>query len=218
MRNKVKLTFSALLAALLWFAIAMQFYISVPNYLAHGRTTGGAIVQLLSYFTIQNNFLLALLLTLYVFAPKSKWGLFFAEPAVVTAMTVYISVVGLVYHFMLRDQFHGGGMLKLTNDIFHVVSPVAFVLYWALLIEKKQLQWRYAITWLIYPFIYFIYVMIRGGLSDYYPYNFLDVNKTGIRHVAITFVFLFAGFVFLNALFIFISRSLVRTHKTERTL
>lgn len=106
MANKLRITFAALLAIIIWVGIIMQFYISIPDYIEKGRTLGGAIVQLLSYFTIQSNFLLALLLSLLVIKPDSKWGRFFAAPHLIGAMAAYITIVGLVYHFMLRGQFH----------------------------------------------------------------------------------------------------------------
>lgn len=206
MKNKIRLTFAALLAVILWFGIILQFYISIPDYVEKGRTTGGAIVQLLSYFTIQTNFLLALLLTLLVLKPQSKWGRFFAEPYVIGAMEAYITIVGLVYHFMLRDQFHPVALFKVTSDIFHIVSPIAFVLFWLFLVKKTSIKWINTIFWLVYPLIYTIYILIRGALTGYYPYNFLDVTELGYGQVMINCGFLLVGFIILNALYISISR------------
>ena len=206
MKNKLKLTFAALLAILLWFGIVLQFYISVPDYLEKGRTLGGAIVQLLSYFTIQTNFLLALLLTLLVLKPLSKWGRFFAAPHVIGAMAAYITIVGLVYHFMLRDQFHPVALFKVTSDIFHIISPIAFIIFWLFLIDKTLIKWINTLLWLVYPLIYTIYILIRGALTGYYPYNFLDVTELGYARVMTNCGFLLVGFIILNALYILISR------------
>jgi hypothetical protein len=206
MKNKLQLTFAALLAITLWFGIVLQFYISIPDYLEKGRTLGGAIVQLLSYFTIQTNFLLALLLSLLVFKPESKWGRFFAQPYIIGAMAAYITIVGLVYHFMLRDQFHPVGLFKVTSDIFHIISPIAFVAFWLLLVKKTIIKWINTFLWLVYPLIYTIYILIRGALTDYYPYNFLDVTELGYSRVMVNCGFLLIGFIILNALYISISR------------
>ena len=67
----------AILAIMTWTGLCVQFYISTEKYMAQGRTFGGAIVQLLSYFTIQNNLLVALTITVLLLWPKSKWGRFF---------------------------------------------------------------------------------------------------------------------------------------------
>lgn len=206
MKNKLQLTFAALLAVTLWIGIVLQFYISIPDYLEKGRTLGGAIVQLLSYFTIQTNFLLALLLTLLVIKPQSKWGRFFAAPYVIGAMAAYITIVGLVYHFMLREQFHPVGLFKVTSDIFHIVSPIAFVVFWLVLVKKITIKWINVLLWLVYPLIYTIYILIRGAFTDLYPYNFLDVTELGYARVMSNCGFLLIGFIILNAVYILISR------------
>jgi len=205
MKSKLRITFAALLALLLWIGIVLQFYISIPDYIANGRTLGGAIVQLLSYFTIQSNFLLALLLSLLVLKPQSKWGRFFAAPHIISAMAAYITIVGLVYHFMLRTQFHPIGLFKVTSDIFHIVSPIAFVIFWMFLVDKTRIKWINTLLWLVYPLFYTIYILIRGALSGYYPYNFLEVNNLGYPKVMANCGFLLVGFIILNALYILIN-------------
>jgi len=206
MKSKLQITCAGLLAIILWLGIILQFYVSIPDYLEKGRTLGGAIVQLLSYFTIQTNFLLALLLTLLIFKPQSKWGRFFAQPYVIGAMAAYITIVGLVYHFMLRDQFHPVGLFKVTSDIFHIISPIAFVLFWIFLIKKTTIKWINTLWWLVYPLIYTIYILIRGALTNYYPYNFLDVAQISYTDVLSNCGFLLVGFIILNAFYILISR------------
>lgn len=206
MKNKIQLAYAAILAVIIWIGIALQFYISIPDYLEKGRTLGGAIIQLLSYFTIQSNFLLALLLTLLVIKPESKWGRFFAAPHVIGAMAAYITIVGLVYHFMLRTQFHPVGLFKTTSDIFHILSPIAFVLFWLILVKKTKIKWVNVFLWLIYPLFYTIYILTRGAFTGLYPYNFLEVNTLGFGKVMANCGFLLIGFILLNAVFIFISR------------
>jgi hypothetical protein len=213
MKNKFQIFCAALLAIVLWFGIFLQFYISIPDYLEKGRTLGGAMVQLLSYFTIQTNFLLALLLSLLVVKSQSKWGRFFSAPHVIGAMAAYITIVGLVYHFMLRDQFHPEGLFKVTSDIFHILSPIAFMLFWLFLVKKTIIKWINTVLWLVYPLIYTIYILLRGALSGYYPYNFLDVTQLGYGRVMSNCGFLLVGFVILNALYILISRLAAKSVK-----
>ncbi|PJJ84602.1 Pr6Pr family membrane protein [Mucilaginibacter auburnensis] len=211
MKSKVQLAYAALLALIIWIGIILQFYISIPDYLEKGRTLGGAIVQLLSYFTIQTNLLLALLLSLLVLKPQSKLGRFFAAPHVIGAMAAYIIIVGLVYHFMLRTQFHPVGLFKTTSDIFHILSPIAFVLFWLFLVKKTRIKWINVLLWLVYPLFYTIYVLIRGAFTSYYPYNFLEVSTLGFDKVMVNCGFLLIGFIILNAVLILISR-LVAKH------
>lgn len=67
--------FIGLIAILAWFAVIMQFMISIPDYLAKGRTLAGSVVQLLSYFTIQSNILVAFSLTVILLIYHCQFGL-----------------------------------------------------------------------------------------------------------------------------------------------
>src|ERR1700761_3442713 len=176
MKDKIKMIYIALTAVIVWFGLTLQFYISIEKYLAEGRTLGGAIVQLLSYFTIQSNLLAALSLTLVFFRSSSAWGKFFNKTSVLTAIAVYITIVGTVYQLVLRKQFHLGGLFIPANEILHSFCPIAYVLFWLIFVQKTKIPWSKGLNWLIYPFIYFIYILIRGAISKYYPYTFIDAN------------------------------------------
>lgn len=198
----------ALLAIIVWFGIGLQFNISTKLYLSQGRTFGGAIVQLLSYFTIQNNILVALALTLLLVRPASAWGKFFSRPSVLTAIAVYIAIVGLVYQLILSKQHHYEGLFILADNILHAVCPVLFIMFWLLFVPKDTLKWNNCLYCLIYPLIYLIYILTRGAISALYPYNFIDANKLSYRQITINSVLLMLAFLSVWAAFIAIGKLL----------
>lgn len=202
MKNNIRTVYMALLAIMVWLALFIQFYISTEKYLSQGRTFGGAIVQLLSYFTIQNNFLVALAMTLFLLAPQSKWGKWFAKPTVLTAMCVYITIVCLVYQLVLRKEHTQYGWFRFCDEIFHSISPPMFILFWLLFALKVNLPWAKAINWLLYPLIYCAYILIRGAISNYYPYSFIDGTKLTYPQIAVNCFFLLLAFLSLGLLFI----------------
>lgn len=204
----------AILALTVWFGLVLQFYISIEKYLSQGRTVGGAIVQLWSYFTIQNNFLVALCLTLLLLSPSSKWGRFFSKNTTLTAMCVYITIVCLVYQLILRGQHTQYGLFKLADEIFHSVSPVLFVLFWLIFVSKTLIPWGKCFTWLIYPLIYLVYILIRGAVSGLYPYSFIDVSQIGYPQTFINSAVLLFVFLGMGAAFITISRMQAKSKKT----
>ncbi|MGF7082562.1 Pr6Pr family membrane protein [Mucilaginibacter sp. UYCu711] len=206
MKNKIRIAYMALLAIMVWLALFIQFYISTEKYMSQGRTFGGAIVQLLSYFTIQNNFLVALAMTLFLFAPQSKWGKWFAKPAVLASMCVYITIVLLVYQLVLRGQHVQLGWFRVCDEIFHSISPPMFILFWLVFIPKEKLPWGKAINWLLYPLIYCVYILLRGAISNYYPYSFIDGTKLTYPQIAVNSFFLLLAFLSLGLLFIGVSR------------
>lgn len=206
MKQRIKMNYMAILAILIWIALVIQFYISTNKYMHEGRTFGGAIVQLLSYFTIQNNFLVALALTLMLLWPESKWGKFFSKPSVLGALSLYIIIVCVVYQLILRKEHTQHGLFRFCDEVFHSVSPPVFLIFWLVFITKGNLPWGKAFTWLIYPLIYFVYVIGRGLLTGYYPYSFLDHNKLTFERIGINFVFLLITFLIIGFALIGISR------------
>jgi len=46
--------------------------------------------------------------------------------------------------------------------------------------------------WLLFPIVYAIYALVRGGLTGWYPYPFLNPDVSGASSVVTTIVGLFA--------------------------
>ncbi|MBC7401229.1 MAG: Pr6Pr family membrane protein [Mucilaginibacter sp.] len=206
MKNKIKIVYMALLAIMVWVALIIQFYISTEKYLSQGRTFGGAIVQLLSYFTIENNILVALALTALLLWPASKLGRFFSKPSVLGAITMYITIVCLVYQLVLRGQHTQYGWFRFCDEILHSISPPMFILFWLLFIPKANLSWAKAINWLLFPLLYCFYILIRGAISNYYPYSFIDGTKLTYPQITINCFFLLLAFLSLGLLFVGITK------------
>lgn len=206
MKNRIKILYMVVLAIMVWLALVIQFYISTEKNMSQSRTFGGSIVHLLSYFTIENNLLVALAMTLLLLAPQSKWGKWFAKPAVLASMCVYITIVCLVYQLVLRKEHTQYGWFRFCDEIFHSISPPMFILFWLLFIPKEKLPWGKAINWLLYPLIYCVYILVRGAISNYYPYSFIDGTKLTYPQIAINCFFLLLAFLSLGLIFIAIDR------------
>ncbi|MES2426166.1 MAG: Pr6Pr family membrane protein [Bacteroidota bacterium] len=206
MKNNIKTVYMAILAIMVWCGLVIQFYISTEKYMSQGRTFGGAIVQLISYFTIENNILVALALTALLLWPSSKLGSFFSRPSVLGAITVYITIVCLVYQLVLRGQHTQYGWFRFCDEILHSISPPMFVLYWLLFIPKAKLAWGKAINWLLFPLLYCFYILIRGAISNYYPYSFIDGTKLTYLQIFINCVFLLLAFLSVGLAVIAINR------------
>jgi carbon starvation protein CstA len=212
MKNNIRIAYMAILAIMVWLALFIQFYISTVKYLSQGRTFGGAIIHLWSYFTIQNNFLVALALTILLVLPASRAARFFSNPSVLTAIGVYITIVCLVYQLVLRKEHTQQGLFKFCDEIFHTISPPMFIIFWLIFITKPKLPWARSINWLLYPLIYCFYILIRGAISNYYPYSFIDGTKLTYMQIFINCVFLLIAFLTIGLILIAITRV---TRKTE---
>ncbi len=174
---------SAIIAALTWFALILQFYLSMNTYITQGRTIAGAFVEFFTYFTIQCNIIIATCLTAVALYGISKS--FFSRPGVLTAASVYISIVCLVYNIALRGIVHPVGWGRVADELLHAICPPLFVIFWMTLVPRQGVIWKDAFNWLWYPFFYLVYVLIRGAACGRYPYFFLDVIKYGYPRVFI---------------------------------
>ena len=212
--QKVKWAYTALLIILIWFTLVLQFTISVPAYQEQGRTLAGSVLQLCSFFTILSNFLVVVSLTILLIKPGSTVGKFFSKGSVLTGLTVYITVVGIVYNVVLRQIWHPEGLFKLADELLHTVNPLLFIIYWLAFVPKQGLKWSDTLSWLIFPFIYLVYILIRGEISGYYPYPFIDVSLLGYTKVMINSLVLLLVFLAFGALFVFAGRLQSRTLKT----
>jgi len=215
--DKIKWAYTALTAIVVWFALVLQFCISVPAYQAAGYTLGGSIAQLLSFFTILSNLLVVLSLTVILVKPKSSWGRFFSKNTVLIGIAVYINVVAVVYSLVLRQLWHPQGLFKLADELMHTINPLLFIIYWLTFVPKDGLKWKHALPLLWFPFIYLIYILIRGAISGDYPYPFVDAAKSGYVQVMVNSLVLLLVFLGFGLLYILTARLLTKTAKAITT-
>ena len=199
LRNNVERVLMVATASAAWFALALQFPLTLRTSIANGMTVIGAILTYLSFFTLLTNLLVALVLTFSLLAPKSRWGRFYSNPVVATGTALYIAMVGLVYSFLLRHTWNPEGLDKLTDVILHDVVPILYVAFWIFFVPKSGLRWRNPLSWVIYPIIYLAWILIRGAISGRYPYPFVDASQLGypqalLNSLMLLCVFLAVGF------------------------
>jgi hypothetical protein len=69
--------------------------------------------------------------------------------------------------------------------LLHYVGPVLYTLWWIVFARHGELRWR-GIPMLLVPGLsYIAWVMLRGAVTNDYPYNILDAGRFGYAQVAI---------------------------------
>lgn len=199
----------ALIALLGWFALISQFTINIQSNVAN---ISELIIRYFSYFTILTNLLVAICCTTILLKPSSKWGNFFSSQKTLTAIAVYILVVGLIYNVILRFIWNPQGLQKIVDELLHSVIPVLFLFLWIFFVKKKTVKWKAFLPWLIYPLTYLVFVLIRGAFSGFYPYPFIDVTKLGYQKVFTNSLGVTIIFIVLSLLFI-VAGNLTNRHK-----
>lgn len=157
-----------------------------------------SVIRFLSYFTILSNLLVTIFFTVMVVKPNGKG--FWHRPGTLTALAAIMTFVGIIYHITLRPVWNPEGFDLITSEIHHTLVPLGTILFWYLYENKGIATFSELIKWLIYPITYIAYVLVRGSLSDFYPYYFLDISTMGLGKVLINSMGLFA----VISLFLFI--------------
>lgn len=197
----------ALAVALLgWFAIITQLYLMIENRVVPVPET---LLRFFAFFTIDTNIIVAVCFTFIFLGNKTCLGKFFSKASTVTAITVYITIVGIVYNVILRSLWEPEGMQKLVDELLHSFIPALFIIFWLIFVPIEKLQWKNAFPWLIYPGIYMAYAIIHGAITKFYPYPFVDVNKLGYTKALLN-----AGVVLL--IIFLLSLSLIATGKMTK--
>lgn len=190
-------------AAIGWFAVITQLYLMMLNRVVSIPET---IFRFFSFFTIDTNILVALCFTFIFLRGNSRTSRFLTNPTRITAITIYITIVGIVYNVILRSIWQPEGLQKVIDELLHSVIPVLFILFWLIFVPIEQLKWKNAFSFLIYPIIYMTYAVVHGAVTKFYPYLFVDVNRLGYNKA------LFNAGLFLLAIFL-LSLTLIATGK-----
>lgn len=169
--------FLALIIALVgWFAVITQLVLIINN---REVSIGNTLFRFFGFFTVDTNIIVALCFTFIFLGTKYRLGRFFSKPSTITAITVYITIVGIVYNVILRSLWQPTGLQNTVDELLHTFIPALVIIFWLIFVPIEQLKWKNVFTWLIYPIIYIIYALIHGAVTKWYPYPFVDVNKLG---------------------------------------
>ena len=198
---------SILFAIIVWFAVLAQFYLIIENRVAPVTET---IIRFFSFFTILTNILVAVYFTIKALGRDQldKAGL-------LTAITVYITIVGLVYQVLLRHIWHPTGLQMVVDELLHSVNPLLVISFWYLFEKKFFVHYKEVFKWMIYPVVYLVYILTRGSFSGFYPYPFINVSEIGISQTLLNGLFLLLFFYAVSVLFIFIGRMLSKRNNLK---
>lgn len=192
---------SSIFALIGWFAVITQYYLMVKgNQISFEEAT----IRFFSYFTILTNLLVAVYFTFQTFSSFS----IIKKSGMLTAITIYILIVGFIYQIILRSTWNPTGLQRLVDELLHTIIPILVLIYWYNFENKRDLSYKQIPSWAIYPLLYLFYILIRGHFSDFYPYPFVNVTDLGYSQVFINSFWILVFFIGLSMLFIRIGKTL----------
>lgn len=116
-------------------------------------------------------------------------------------------IVGVVYHALLADaanDVRDGDYAwpVLPNEIIHTYAPILVALEYLIALRAPALRLRAALWVTIFPLTWLGFSIIRGLITDWWPYWFLNPNGDGgittvlFYVAAITAFFIAMGYLF----------------------
>ena len=125
------------------------------------------------------------------------------------SFTVAMIVVGVVYHLLLADapgDVRDGDYVwpVLPNEVIHTYGPILIVIDYLLSHKAFRLKLRAALWVAVFPLTWLVFSVIRGLVTNWWPYWFINPNEEGgvpgmLTYIAaITSFFLILGFLVLG--------------------
>jgi len=166
--------------------LVLQLVLAVGNDAALFETVPGRIVNVLSFFTIQANIIVAIttgLLAANLHRPSTLFRTLRLDGV------VGIAITGLVFHIAISGLHEFTGFDALADFILHTLLPILCTLGWLIFGPRRQTSTSVLRLAVIFPVCWLIYTLIRGAVvsdrfgNDYYPYEFLKVHEHGYPYV-----------------------------------
>lgn len=150
-----------------------------------------------AFFTILTNLGLAAAML----AVAKGWKISATQAA---GLLLSILVVGLIYHLLLADLCAPQGLAWWADQGLHTGTPVTMLLWW-ISFADKTIGPRDVPKWLIWPLAYAAYAIIRGMITGFWPYPFLNAETLGLPHLALNLTGLAALFGLLGMALVWIA-------------
>lgn len=202
-------------ASLGFIALSIQCYLSVTRKLAQGFSLLYATNHFFSFFTILTNLTVAVLLASYILFPDSKLTRWFKKTTNSAAIGVYILIVGIIYYALLLKSDTQYGLGYVATHILHGYIPLAYLALWFFKFRNGDLKFKDSVKWLLFPIIYFVYLLIRGVFLGVYPYFFMNVSQYGYSQVLLFSLGILTVFLLVGSLLVMLDQKIVLSSKTK---
>ncbi len=151
-----------------------------------------------SYFTILSNLFMAFFFIFSSFKKIERRQ----DSMIRGAITLYLLITSLGFILLLggkNDEF-----FEWVNAVVHYISPIIIFFDW-IIIPTTKLSFKKSLIWLLVPLLYLVYSLVRGSITSWYPYGFLNPNEVGVSGLFIYSAILLTGSLFLSWIIVMVS-------------
>ncbi|MFD6449017.1 Pr6Pr family membrane protein [Promicromonospora sp. NPDC060204] len=165
-----------LVAVLALGGFAIEFVIALTSGPGLAPTHAERMVRFFSYFTIQSNLLIGGTSLALALDPRRDGPVF---RVLRLDGLLCIAVTGIVYNTVLRGLEMVGGAGPVPNTMLHVLAPLFAVVVWVWVGPRPRVT-AATVWWsVVYPVAWLVYTFVRGAVTGWYPYPFLDADELG---------------------------------------
>ncbi|WP_124406377.1 Pr6Pr family membrane protein [Pseudomonas sp. R4-39-08] len=180
-----------------WVGLAIQQYLILYSRWSSGASLLGGLISFFSFFTVLTNTLVVVVLSYWLVKRESAGKRFFLAPGISSGIAASIVVVSLAYNLLLRHLWSPEGFQFIADELLHDVMPGLFLIFWWRCVPKGTLRFKHIAGWVVYPLVYFAYVLLRGHLLGQYQYPFMDVGSLGYPQVFVNAGGILLGFLLI---------------------
>lgn len=192
---KFRRTFATVIALGAFSTIAIRIWLRMD---ADGESLGEAVWSMYRYYTIWTTTLIGIACACVALSRGVK-------AQTLTGLLLSIIIVAVVYHALLARLNDFVGIDAFIDTMLHTVIPIAFAAFWIVFVPKAGLRNGHILEWLVLPFVYCIYAMIRAQFDGEYPYFFLNLTELGITRTALNILGLLIAFAVIGALIVWVA-------------
>ena len=131
----------------------------------------------------------------------------FADRRVQCVALASIALTAAIFYIILEGGRDGTPLEWIAKVTLHALTP-ALALATFLAARHIRLPWRAALWGLIPPAIYGPTLLIRGLITDEWPYFFLDYPDIGLTAFTLWSIGIFAAFLAFTGVFVALERAL----------
>jgi hypothetical protein len=199
------------------FGLGVQAWISATHALAYDGHVFSApmrVFNMLSYFTIWSNILVAAVAWLLYRDPRRRGAVF---TVLHLDSLVMIAVTGLVYALVLAPIWNPTGWAKVADQTLHYAVPVLAVLSYLVAGPRPRFAAGTLFRALVLPLGWVVYTMVRspfiryraqGVTKHWWPYHFINVDDLGYAQALLNVLGVAVLLLAVGAIFLYLDRVL----------
>ncbi|AIO18778.1 hypothetical protein KQ51_00898 [Candidatus Izimaplasma bacterium HR1] len=153
-------------------------------------------LRLFKYFTVLSNLLAViyfwLIFSLRVDEKSRKWK------NLVGGVMIYTTITFLVFSIFLEGLYIEKNLALVGSLCLHYINPIIIIGYVITYRNDFDFKFSDSYTWIIFPVIYLIFLVIIGTITGDFLYPFFQVSEIGILGLMISIIGLIGLFFLLS--------------------